>query len=207
MNVKKQINAEDLEVSEILKVIDNITKKEITFGTHTNNITYDKFISYKNICEYGTIFYFEDFYIIKYFNILYIFVGTVQHEKVSKIFSKSKEFEKYVNDNCIGIILNNKLISNSDFSNLKKCYMLTKPISYTEDSKIYCKYTPYHLIELTLLDNTLTIYIKRLNCYCEINTSNINGYLKDFLKEVFDEINEDSLKLHHQILKYYASLD
>ena len=206
MNSANNYIIEQLDLEEILSTIEICLKSDLS-NNNLITIPYNKFISHKKISYYSVIFFFEEFYILKFFNKLFVF--EYQDETYGEItteLSNVKNMKDYIQDKSIGLILNKKKVSFEDFINLKKCFMLTEKISYTETGSIYCKYRPYYLLEFTLQGNILKIYIDGLNLYCELNLNNIDSDIKSFLNQVFEGIPEKKLKMHYTILKYYASL-
>lgn len=194
------------EVSKIIETINSIKKNTKEKPDFFKKI-YGKYISYKEICGYGAIIYFSDIFIIKYFDKFFIFNGSIGHDEIKKFFSNSKQIKQYIHDKAIGLILNNKLLPDDDFCNLKKCYMLSENIFFNDKGEICCKYSPYYLIELELVNKTLTIKIDVTKSICELNMKNVEYDLKTFLIKVLGDMDESELKIHHQILQYYASLN
>lgn len=190
---------DDEEDVEILDIINNIANNNIICDS-------DKLISYRKIYSYAIILYFNDFFAIKYFNKIFIFENSPECISISNQVPSKLDLKEVIDNYSIGLILDGKKISNNDFLNLKKCYMLTKLIYYTKDNEICCKYTPYYLIYLELIGNTLTITMPAINSYCELNMDNVTTDLKTFLKKLFLDMDESNLKIHHEILKYYSTL-
>lgn len=206
MNSANNCILEKLDLEKTLQTIENCLKPTSTIK-YSDESTDNKFISYKKICYYSTIFFFDHFYILKYFNKFFVFeYQDKDYDEITDDLLEMQNLKKYIHEYAIGLILNRKKVSNEDFVNLKKCFMLTENITYTQSGYIYCKYKPYHLLEFTLTGNILNINIHVLKLYCELNLNNIEDDIKSFLNQVFEGIPENDLKMHYTILKYYASL-
>lgn len=187
------------KIVEISDIINDITSNnEIHFSSDL--------ISYRKIYTYAIILYFKDFFVIKYFDKIFLFDNSSECVELSKKVPKKLNLNEFIDNHCIGLILHGKRVSDVDFLNLKKCYMLTKSIYITKDNKICCKYSPYYLICLELIGKTLIITIPTVNSFCELNMDNVTTDLKTFLKEIFLDVDESKLKIHHKILKYYSTL-
>ena len=190
----------DEKITEILDILNNV------LNDNKVNISTDV-ISCRKIKKYATILYFKDFFVMKYFDKIFLFNNSKESIELSKLIPEELNINKFIGNNSIGLILDRKKVSDVDFINLKKCYMLTKNIKFTKDNKIYCKYNPYYLICLELNGKILTIAMPTINSFCELNMDNVTTDLKTFLKEIFSGIDESQLKIHHEILKYYSTLD
>lgn len=159
----------------------------------------DFFLKSTKMSNFSSLYFFVEFYVVSYFDKLFIF----KYGSYGK-YIQTTDFDKFVSEYAIAMILEGSKVPLKDFENLKKCYMLTKKISYL-DGKIYCWYTPYYMITLTLLGESLKIFLKNINAETEINLNNINTDLKTFIVEVFKDIPEENLKMHHKLLLYYAN--
>lgn len=203
MNTTTYLYVSEEKISKIVNILNLITNENSNDFSHIKSI-YSDFISYKKISLFSILLRFEEFIIIKYFNKLFIFDNSTEPDTIN--LNDDSSLKKFIDMNSIGLILNNENIPEKDFLNLKKCYMLTKQFSYNENKEIYCKYKPYYLFDIELIGEMLTIHITPTNSVCELHMNNLTTDFKTFLNEVFNGMEEDSLKLHHKILKYYASL-
>lgn len=193
-------NEEILKTNHVINLLTDETSNDFSYIKSL----YNDFISFKRFSRFAIMLRFENFVIIKYFNKLFIFDNSIDVDTIN--LNDDSALKKFIDMNSIGLILNNKNIPEKDFLNLKKCYMLPKNFSYNENKEVYCKYKPYYLFEIELIGEMLIIHIIPTNSVCELNMNNLNSDFKSFLNEVFNGMEEDSLKLHHKILKYYASL-
>jgi len=201
MSIRTTINLTDEEICNIAKIINEYTsKKSISKFIKDNKL---QLLSYKPLREYSIVFYFKNFFIITFFDKMFLF----NYSNSYKDYEEINNIEKYIYKYSIGLILDNKKLSDKDFLNLKHCYMLTKSISFVSENKIYCKYKPYHLIIFTLLDNTLKVTITANNSACSINMDNVQTDIKTFFKDIFKDVDENNLKIHHKILQYYSTLE
>ena len=188
----------DIVFDDALAIRISNTVELVKYNKYENNKK-DFFLKTIKMSNYSSVFYFVDFFVVSYFDKLFVFNYSSFSEYV-----KADDYEQFFSDHAICMIYERKMVSNEDFENLKKCYMLTKNISYVE-GKIYCSYKPYYMIKLTLKGESLLISLITLNAETEINMNNVNIDLKTFINEVFDGIPEDKLKIYHKILIYYAN--
>ena len=167
-----------------------------------NNNKKDFFLKTIKLSNFSSVFYFSDFFVISYFDKLFVF-NYSSYSKYVKA-DDADDFEKFFSDYALCMIFERKKVADKDFENLKKCYMLTKNISYV-DGKIFCSYTPYYMIKLILHGEILKISLTTINAETEINLNNVNTDLKTFINEVFDGVPEEKLKIYHKILIYFAN--
>lgn len=159
----------------------------------------DFYLTSVKINNYSTLYYFSHFYVISYFNKLFLF-----KYKTFKFFNESVDLKEFIAMYSSYLILDDKLVPDKDFNNLKKCYMLTQNISHV-DNEVFCSYTPYYMIKLQLKGDILTIFITNINAETEINMNNVDSDLKTFIKTVFEGVPEDKLKVYHKVLLFYAT--
>ena len=133
-------------LSNITNIIDSVTSN--TSRTFEDlKAQYDNLVSCWVICKYSSIIYFGDFYFIRYFDKTFIFCGSVELAELKNIVTKDEKFKNFIYAHAIGLIVEDKLLSNFDFTNLKNCYMLTELITFKEN-KVHCQYTPYYGIQI-----------------------------------------------------------
>lgn len=176
-------------LSETITIIKDYKKNSVITNTKLKMVF--------KITKFSQIFYFDDFYIISYFNRYFIFDLEIKYDNATPL-------ESFIEMNAKSLIIEDQLIEQSDFENLKKCYMLTKKI-VLEDGEIYCSYSPHYLIKLTLYGKILHIYINNINMETQINMNNVETDLKTFLKDIFKDFPQENKKMHYLILEFYAN--
>ena len=184
-----------LDFDNAIKVVNYVNSK---IKTHLYEMC-NNYKSHHKLNFFSKIFYFENFYIVSSFNKSFVFEGSIKLEIIKKIFNTEKDWDDFVNEQAVALILDNYLVANQDFQNLKKCHMLNEKIDYKE-GKIYCKYLPYYLVELELFGDILNITVKANNIQYILEISKV-GDLKEYLAQTF---SENSKKIDESILNYYA---
>lgn len=184
-----------LDFDDAIKVVNYVNSK---IHTHLNEMC-NKYKSHHKLNFFSKVFYFENFYIVSSFNKSFVFAGSIELERLKILFDIERDWGIFVNQKAIALILNNKLVDNEDFQNLKKCHMLNQKIDY-EEEKVHCKFSPYYLVELELFGDILNITVKANNIQYILEISKI-GDLKEYIINTF---SENSAQIDESILNYYA---